>query len=443
MENIEKYNYTLLNTKKNNFFLIEYLNNSEYYRVNLDITNNQINIINIIPRKNLKENNSYEIIEKNITEKNNSIYIKLRMNIYINNGKKIHFNVDKKFTKNKYKNIVDTFDDIDDEFILVRIKALIENKILLGNSNFIYDNFEKVYDLAHRLSKIENRIKLDKNNSNTYNYIKTDISIDRVQDFLRKNNFNLDIRKLVKNGSILFIEANNWTSKTSDGYSYYDYENKRKMIDIKNTNDIRTMEVLIHEIMHYINQPEKDNRSFTSDFLTETISYTYELIFLDELLNEEYREDVIKIMKYKIDDILHVIYEMSSILLTIKLYKKNKFNKEKIEEKIQFNDYIEEMKLIIKNDRNLLKLTWYLVGFSLSISNFICYKEDNSYIDKIHLLNDNLNTKSLDECFKILDINSYEEYLDKVLINIDKYQEYFNKRVKESDKSKILVKNCF
>ena len=318
-----------------------------------------------------------------------------------------------------------------------------ENKILLGNSNFIYDNFEKVYDLAHRLSKIENRIKLDKNNSNTYNYIKTDISIDRVQDFLRKNNFNLEIRKLVKNGSILFIEANNWTSKTSDGYSYYDYENKRKMIDIKNTNDIRTMEVLIHEIMHYINQPEKDNRSFTSDFLTETISYTYELIFLDELLNEEYREDVIKIMKYKIDDILHVIYEMSSILLTIKLYKKNKFNKEKIEEKIQFNDYIEEMKLIIKNDRNLLKLTWYLVGFSLSISNFICYKEDNSYIDKIHLLNDNLNTKSLDECFKILDINSYEEYLDKVLINIDKYQEYFNKRVKESDKSKILVKNCF
>ena len=323
------------------------------------------------------------------------------------------------------------------------VKVLMENKILLGNSNFIYDNFEKVYDLAHRLSKIENRIKLDKNNSNTYNYIKTDISIDRVQDFLRKNNFNLDIRKLVKNGSILFIEANNWTSKTSDGYSYYDYENKRKMIDIKNTNDIRTMEVLIHEIMHYINQPEKDNRSFTSDFLTETISYTYELIFLDELLNEEYREDVIKIMKYKIDDILHVIYEMSSILLTIKLYKKNKFNKEKIEEKIQFNDYIEEMKLIIKNDRNLLKLTWYLVGFSLSISNFICYKEDNSYIDKIHLLNDNLNTKSLDECFKILDINSYEEYLDKVLINIDKYQEYFNKRVKESDKSKILVKNCF
>ena len=59
--------------------------------------------------------------------------------------------------------------------------------------------------------------------------------------------------------------------------------------------------VLIHELMHYDNEP-KHKRNLVSDMLTETISYSVELIFFQEL-KEEHQDDynwLNRVIEYKI-----------------------------------------------------------------------------------------------------------------------------------------------
>ena len=58
---------------------------------------------------------------------------------------------------------------------------------------------------------------------------------------------------------------------------------------------------------------------------------------------------------------------------------------------------------IESGDYNLiLNLIWYMVAFALSIYMYICFKEDNKFLENIKNLNDNLNKLSLSDALRIL-----------------------------------------
>ena len=81
--------------------------------------------------------------------------------------------------------------------------------------------------------------------------------------------------------------------------------------------------VLVHEIIHYINQPEDDNRNYVSDYLTEAVSYSYELMFLDSFLKSDYKEDALSIMQSLAYSMKQAVFSAFSPAFSLKLYKLN------------------------------------------------------------------------------------------------------------------------
>ena len=50
-------------------------------------------------------------------------------------------------------------------------------------------------------------------------------------------------------------------------------------------------------IIIYINLPKDNKRSFASEYLTEVISYSFELIAIDKFIKTDYEKDAIVILK--------------------------------------------------------------------------------------------------------------------------------------------------
>ena len=159
----------------------------------------------------------------------------------------------------------------------------------------------------------------------------------------------------------------------------------KKKIEILLEDNIIDSCVMIHEIMHYLNQPETE-RNFVSDLLTESVSYGIEFIYVEELKQSPYHKEANRFMKsvastiHKLMDKIYYIYKL------ILLYKKekdisleayNKIFKDNNYEKMLecFEKYAAEKKSIVED-------TWNVLGFPIAIYMLETYKQDNYFIKK-------------------------------------------------------------
>ena len=143
-----------------------------------------------------------------------------------------------------------------------------------------------------------------------------------AQEFLDEINIDINIDNMLTEHSLVFrTEFENYKS---DGVSSYDKEKNRKIVAINKTDDIKMVAVIVHELLHYYNQPYDNKRTIASDFLTEVISYGYELILLDKYLESEYSKDVKQMITLVFTSLIYKAYLVYLPMCSIEFYKNDK-----------------------------------------------------------------------------------------------------------------------
>ena len=300
-------------------------------------------------------------------------------------------------------------------------KKWFENMSFFSFNSFILDEIENLWNLSNYIyDKYIDVIKEINFEPHNFSYVSLEENISLSQQFLDKHNINVSIKELIANGNIIFKKIDDKTTKGKDGTSYYDEDNKR-VIEIYLNNNVIDSCILIHEIVHFLNQPES-KRDFVSNLLTESLSYGMEFIYIEELKQIKYSNDLNIFMKFVVPTILKCMDKVYYCYKLILLYKKEKdisleaynkvFKDNNYEKTIdRFEEYVKEHNLVVRD-------TWNVLGFPIAIYILETYKKDKSIIKKLMEYNKAINEKSYQECLSIIGLNIANEFIDKIKSSI-------------------------
>lgn len=309
-----------------------------------------------------------------------------------------------------------------------KFKKSIDDLSFFNKGEFISKN----YDFIHRLSwllieKFEDINKLNIDDDLNYQKMSIDESVALAQKFFDNHDIDININDMIKEKKLVFTDEYELTLEEGkdpqiSGTSLYDENNERK-IEIGITNTIHDSLVLVHEIVHYLNQPEH-YRNETSDLLTEALSYTYEYIFCNEL-DKKYSES--QKLHFQLFErlITNFTRKVCDIYGALSLYYKTGDITEDTYNKVyDDNGYhlmINNIEKYITEGNNVMYDTFYVLGVPLGIYMVEEYKKDNSFINKIELLNNSINDKTMEECLNIINIKSLKDCYNKCEKSINKY----------------------
>lgn len=314
-------------------------------------------------------------------------------------------------------------------------KKWFENMSFFSFNSFILDEIENLWNLSNYIyDKYIDVIKDINFQPHNFSYVSLEENISLAQQFLDKHNINVSIKKLIANGNIIFKKIDDKTAKSKNGTSYYDKDNKR-VIEIYLNNNVIDSCILIHEIMHFLNQPES-KRDFVSDLLTESLSYGMEFIYIEELKQIKYSNDLNIFMKFVVPTILKCMDKVYYCYKLILLYKKEKdisletynkvFKDNNYEKTIdRFEEYVKKHNLVVRD-------TWNVLGFPIAIYMLETYKNDNDFIKKIIEYHEAINEKSYQECLSIIGLSSDKDFIDKIKSSTNSFLESLcNQKVKK------------
>ena len=305
-------------------------------------------------------------------------------------------------------------------------KDWFENLSFFSYNSFVLDEIENLWNLLNYIytnySEVLKRIEFEKND---ISYVGLEENISMVQQFFDKHNINVSIKELIESGKFIFKKRDEFFSKEPSGYSYYDQE-KNKKIEILLENKIIDGCVIIHEIMHYLNQPEIE-RNFVSDLLTESISYGTEFIYVEELKQSSYNNEANKFMKVAASAICKLMDKTYYIYKLILLYKKEKdISLEAYNKVFKDNDYermLEVFEQYANEKKFIIRDTWNVLGYPIAIYILETYKKDNDFIKILMEYNKAINEKSYQECLDIIGLNIDTEFVDKIKLSTNSFLE--------------------
>jgi len=185
--------------------------------------------------------------------------------------------------------------------------------------------------------------------------------------------------------------------------------NEHKSVIIYNNGLVVDSILLIHELSHLSNQPDK-KRNQVNNLLTEAIAFAYEFIYLDYLYKEGYKEDSL-VFRYSLMETFNVVLNKAYPLLRVYYTydKTGSLSKENYKFIFKNSDDYEEVlkefyEIISHEQDEIFSVLWYVVALYLSIYMYINYKRDDKFIENINLLNDNLNKLDLEGLLKIINL---------------------------------------
>lgn len=249
------------------------------------------------------------------------------------------------------------------------------------------------------------------------NYSKLTLNecINIIQSFFDKYSINLDIEKLIKDGTIEFIseaKKDKFNGSLITGHSCFDENGKRK-IYIFFDGTFESCLTLIHELLHYLNQPE-DKRSFTNHLLTESISYGGELILLENLRGTIYEKDrniYLNSFSYLLRRFSYYTYYVYKIILLYK--RRHGINRTLYDEEFGDGEYektLEEFEKFVKEKKSIMKDTFYIICFPLSIYFLNEYSKDENFIYTLLKFSDSINKLDLWECLRLVGISDKKRF---------------------------------
>lgn len=300
-------------------------------------------------------------------------------------------------------------------------KKWFDNLSFFQGNSFVIDTIEDLWNLTNYIRRTYNNFY---NNINFHDISYTAISKEETiflsQTFLNRHHISINIEELIQK-EILILKDKGEKRKDcfyrtiQDGISFYDtHHNKRLTIFLEGT--LLDSIVLIHELLHYINQP-KGKRNVVSDLLTEALSYGGELIFCKEL-DVSYLEDQKKHFQ-NLGSLLFFyaskLYDIYKIILLYK--KKGDIRPELYNELFDDHNYMMTMDIFehyTTQQKAIFKDTWYLVGIPIAIYIVEEYKKDDKFFERLKKFNASLNDLTIWECLKILNLNDKQEFIDKI-----------------------------
>ena len=337
----------------------------------------------------------------------------------------------------------DMFRKIDD-LCIRKYESCFNDLTFFNGNSFILDNIENFRRLINRIGIFLDNYDLIVH-QNGIKSISLDDNLKFVQEFFDGNNIPLDVKSLIKSDVISFtpMEESNIRPDNfniiNHGSSFKDSNNSRK-INIITRNLILDGSTIVHELMHYYNQPI-DKRNFTSDLLTEAVSFACELIYIYSILGAKHKINVDDLYMLIERTLYNYCLHMYHVYKLISLYKKEgTISKDTYDKNYKDNNYnqmIEYFDYYICSGRNIIRDTWYVLCFPLSIYLFEEYKKNNDFFSSIMMLNDNLNFKSFSECMNIIGIKTIDDFFEKIDISLKSYMkniEHNYKTVKQSKK---------
>lgn len=312
---------------------------------------------------------------------------------------------------------------------LEQYKNWMQNLSFFSYHSFIIDNIENLWNLTNFIKSTFSKYETGKYKTEcNYSSISLNKTINLAQDFFIKQNINLNIRKMIKNktlilNSTIIKDKSNYYGTKHDGISFSD-ENNNKIITINLEETIYDSIIIVHELMHYLNQPSQQ-RNEVSDLLTEAVSYGAELMFCEDLKDKKYNQDrklhfkLLEKTTYNYACNIYYIYKI------VYLYKiKGDITEGKYNELYNDNQYlntITKFKQYVESRGSIFSDTWYIIGFPLSIYFLEEYRKNTDNIKYLHLLNENINNKNLEDCLNIIGINGIAD-LKRIQNSIESFK---------------------
>ncbi len=317
-----------------------------------------------------------------------------------------------------------------------------ENKLL-------FDNMQNIYIMISFLYNNMQELDIEKQNlreSQRTSIVEVEKIID---DFYKNLGIDFKFNEIIKDGTFNIIRTNN--PKEASNYElytgknhyyiiteYYEdpkmkekiilYEGIHKAINVYNNTLITDSIIWVHEISHYKNQPS-EKREGVNDILTELLAFTEEFIYIDYLEQIGYDKEakMFKIEEYKnLHNFIKNGYHIVKIALLYFLLGEVSKENYKIlyKEDKNYDDLLKKFNTEINNNKNIIfTVLFYGIGL-ISIYNYIEYKKDPSFLEKIKKLNEEIMTDiSLEAALKIIDIKLDQESLNRILKNINIFRE--------------------
>lgn len=245
-------------------------------------------------------------------------------------------------------------------------------------------------------------------------------TIDNLNAFLNELAIPLDINTLISDGTIEIHfnpEYNNYQFEGRNSYHH-----NHKVITVNNNGLVWDSYVLMHEISHYLNQPDKW-RCEANDTLTETIAYFYQFLYMDYAKKKNI-EDEYFINEFKKLEISSAHHLINKSLLLFRLFflfiKVGDISKESYASFYKnSNDYDLALKTLeeeAKKGFDLIYYSWYVLAFMLVPYMLKRYEEDHHYLDIIKKMEHDMNEESILTCFQKIGLTDFGEEDKEMLL---------------------------
>ena len=314
------------------------------------------------------------------------------------------------------------------------IKNDLEYNNIFQNIWLFYTMTRELNETLKEFSKISN-VKDTVKNSKRYDINE---KIELIKKFYIQYNINIDIDKLIEDGTIEFIE-----SDIDENPFYYNgksfKENGHKLIKVSNNGTIADVPIIIHELGHYRNQLDNKSTSIREIF-TESLARIDELLFLDYLSQYGYEDEIRKFKIYLLQCSANNAYYSTPVLKMFLLFDELgdiSFDSYKM----YFKDtkkYEQELKMfeeeINRKDFYLDNYVKYVFDTYISSYLFLKFKENNKFLENINTLHELVKTNNMFDCLKLIGLNNLGEEDRKILL--DYVKEYINNLTEEKSKTK-------
>lgn len=308
-------------------------------------------------------------------------------------------------------------------------KTWFDNLSFFQNNTFILEEIEDLWNLVNYIGyKYQMFCNYEISDLEKYSDVTIKEIIDLSQNFFDDHDIKLDIKKLIKNKTLTLNykvnkKTDDFLEMVSDGISYYDKDNERK-VEVDIGHNIYDSIIIVHELMHYLNQPNK-KRNFVSDLLTEAISYGAELIFCEDLKGTTYNVDRILYFKLAQKTMYNYMFSMHPIYKIVLLYKnKNDLSEKSYHELFGDDEYkktIEKFEKYVSLKKNIIRDTWYVLGLPISIYILTEYQKESNFILKLKNTSDSINNLSLKDCLVVLGFQDKQDFINKIKCSTEEF----------------------
>ncbi|MDD3241879.1 MAG: hypothetical protein PHQ64_03840 [Bacilli bacterium] len=318
-------------------------------------------------------------------------------------------------------------------------KKILDDKSFYGNNNFVIDNIETIFSLVRYIGTKYRFICDDKYiKKHDYKEILLDESISLAQNFFNEHSISINVEDLIKNNILVFNNSEKrvdpFYNFKASGVSYYEENLKKINVDLE-YNLFDSM-IIIHEIMHYLNQPDND-RNINNHLLTEALSFGVEAIYIDSKIDTEYKNDAIDSLNNLARSNymqMNIGYDLYKIIY---LYKEKKdITKSAYDEMFSDDNYermIDNFDKYILTKKTIFNYTWNVLGYPLAVYLYEEYKENNHFIKNILEFNKSLFDNDFNFSLKVIGLDNLSMTKEK----IEKSTELFIERIKELNKNII------